>query len=750
MDILDLVSTEAETANDERERANDADAAHALRSVSDMEGIYASETKPESKTSDAKADFDSALDSAFARDEAAFSASYSQLPDESFSRKRKSSESDEFHDVHAGSDSAFTASSSKKCIFHLYIFLKIQKKSRTLFSKSRRSKQKKRHSAAPSVEHDSAFGLEDPAKLYCYCQKPYNEDLFYIQESQLDSIILFYCIPCEASTGLKTVRRRLCAAYEFAQKMEIEMGEAADDTSSLNDPGAEISVIAKEENSPETSSPRSSKGPLYTHPQSCLMHVPHESENKHDNNSNKDHEIQPSHASSSSIDVLNASVSSASAQSASKLLFHCSETCGLSLAAFRLQAAISGAPLTKDTKIASSSNSTTTTAPALNLFLKPTNRLISKACASRNEIERKRYLWENILKQIYPASTQVGPVLVDASKNTTATGTDSTAPEPPLDVLASDSSENLSFQPHLPPLSSASIPKPSEAMETDLTMSENALRNTPSSQQEPELPDTSEIHPACAPAQPASRPLEQMNHDMSHDRRPSPLQTQPIHHSLQTFPTLSSPTSGPTRNESRLARNDALDRIKLESLRKTEILLKRRLIALQIWISRVDDALEKCGVLNVCGFDSRLLKPEWVVPCLKEWMELSEDEQERYCDARKLRAPSYGDTEGGAMVQSSGMLENMSFSEGNSEDKKAENGQAMEDVKPGEENPASTENMCMIEGKCTQHVGWRILRIAEVDVEINLGMQDLEKNNEAMQRVIDRMRRRRAEAAGVQ
>ncbi|KAI8845210.1 hypothetical protein BJ741DRAFT_573256 [Chytriomyces cf. hyalinus JEL632] len=707
-----------------------------------MEGMYVSATKPESKTSDAKADFDSALDSAFARDEAAFSASYSQLPDESFSRKRKSSESDDFHDVHAGSDSAFAASSSKKHIFHL---LKIQKKSRTLFSKSRRSKQKKRHSAAPSVEHDSAFGLEDPAKLYCYCQKPYNEDLFYIQESQLDSIILFYCIPCEASTGLKTVRRRLCAAYEFAQKMEIEMGEAADDTSSLTDPGAEISVIAKEENSPDTSSPRPSKGPLYTHPQSCLMHVPHESENKHDNNSNKDNEIQPSLASSSSIDALNASISSASAQATSKLLFHCSETCGLSLAAFRLQAAISGAPLTKDTKIASSSN-LTTTAPALNLFLKPTNRLISKACASRNEIERKRYLWENILKQIYPASTQVGPVLADASQTTTATGIDSSATEPPLEILASDSSENLSFQPHLPPLSSASIPNPSEAMETDLPISENALRNTPSSQQEPELPDTSELHPACAPAELASRPLEQMNHDLSNDR-PSPLQT---HHSLQTFPILSSPTSGSTTNVPRLARNDALDRIKLESLRKTEILLKRRLIALQIWISRVDDALEKCGVLNVCGFDSRLLKTEWVVPCLKEWIELSEDEQERYCDARKLKAPSYGDTEGVSMVQPSGMLENMRFSKGNSEDKNDENVQAMEDVKPGEENSASTENMCMIEGKCTQHVGWRILRIAEVDVEINLGMQDLEKNNEAMQRVIDRMRRRRAEAAGVQ
>ncbi|KAJ3232450.1 hypothetical protein HDU81_002960 [Chytriomyces hyalinus] len=732
MDILDLVSTEAETAKDERERASHADAVHALRSVSGSESMYMSETKPESKTSDAKADFDSALDSAFARDEAAFSSSQSQLPDESFSRKRKSSESDDNHDGHDGSDSALAASSSKK----------IQKKSRTLFSKSRRSKQKKRHSSAPSVEHDSAFGLEDPAKLYCYCQQPYNEDLFYIQcdecnqwfcckctflkESQLDSIILFYCIPCEASTGLKTVRRRLCAAYEFAQKMEIEMGEAADDTSGPNDPGVEISVLAKPENPPDTSSPRPSKGPLYTHPQSCLMHVPHESENKHDNNSNnKDHEIQPS-LTSSSNHAVTAPISSASVQSASKLLYYCSETCGLSLAAFRLQAAITGTPLTKDTKVVSSST-ITATASILNLFQKPTNRLISKACASRIEIERKRYLWENILKQIYPASTQVGPVLAEAPSKTT--GTDSFAPEPPLDILAPDSSENLSLQPPSPTLSSASIPKPSEGMEIDESTLESALRNTPSSQQEPELPDPSEIHPisATATGDPIPRPLEHVNYDLANERRPFCVHAQPIH---QTIPILSSPASRPSATEPRLARNDALDRIKLESLRRTEVLLKRRLTALQIWISRVDDALEKCGVLNVCGFDSRLLKPEWVVPCLKEWIELSEEEQERYCDTGKA---SLGDVKA------------------NSEDKTNENHQAMEDVKSSEENPASSEYMCMIEGKCTQHVGWRILRIAEVDVEINLGMQDLEKNNEAMQRVIDRMRRRRAEAAaGVQ
>ncbi|KAI8622129.1 hypothetical protein BC830DRAFT_1057440, partial [Chytriomyces sp. MP71] len=59
--------------------------------------------------------------------------------------------------------------------------------------------------------------MEDPSKMYCYCQLPYDEDLFYIQcdecnqwycskctflkESQLDSIILFFCIPCETVTG---------------------------------------------------------------------------------------------------------------------------------------------------------------------------------------------------------------------------------------------------------------------------------------------------------------------------------------------------------------------------------------------------------------------------------------------------------------------------------------------------------------------------------------------------------------------
>ncbi|ORY53162.1 hypothetical protein BCR33DRAFT_655223 [Rhizoclosmatium globosum] len=147
--------------------------------------------------------------------------------------------------------------------------------------------------------------LEDPSKLYCYCQLPHNDDLFYIQcdecnqwfcskctflkESQLDSIILFYCIPCETITGKKTFRRRLCAAYEYTKKVEIEMEDAMDDDAETNPkstpqlPQLLLPTAATNGTSSNLQISKRIRSPtpnqnLYTHPPTCKTYVPHESD----------------------------------------------------------------------------------------------------------------------------------------------------------------------------------------------------------------------------------------------------------------------------------------------------------------------------------------------------------------------------------------------------------------------------------------------------------------------------------------
>ncbi|KAI9342933.1 hypothetical protein BDR26DRAFT_859036 [Obelidium mucronatum] len=284
---------------------------------------------------------------------------------------------------------------------HDYLsFKKMSKKSRTLFSKSRRRKHRKRVLEKDEFANDDdydpdvvPFGnevLEDPSKIYCYCQQPYNEDLFYIQcdacnqwfcsnctflkESQLDSIILFYCIPCEKTTGKKTFRRRLCAAYEYTKKLEIEMEDAMDDDSPgpnfhpdpshAPDPLQNQHDIVELDPSALILKQIPGKLVVYTHPSTCKTHVPHENDTQNKplppspplpKNQRKILEYRPN--------------------------YYCSETCGLSLAAHRLITATPNIP--------------------------------SKALARRNDIKKRKKMAQNI--SILPVSCRMSPPEIPTS-----------------------------------------------------------------------------------------------------------------------------------------------------------------------------------------------------------------------------------------------------------------------------------------------------------------------------------------------
>ncbi|KAJ3116494.1 hypothetical protein HK100_001047 [Physocladia obscura] len=161
------------------------------------------------------------------------------------------------------------------------------------------------------------------------------------------------------------------------------------------------------------------------------------------------------------------------------------------------------------------------------------------------------------------------------------------------------------------------------------------------------------------------------------------------------------------------ARHDAADRTRLCALQSRDAILKTRVRALEVWVSRIDDAAVNadCGCARddedgrhgpVCGFDRRIIN-EWRVPCVGEWMQLTEKER------------IFAFNGGGVWHE--------------------ENKQLVDD------------SVCMIQGKCPYHFGWKILRVAEVETEINLAMQDIEKNYEDMKRVIDGMRDRRNAAS---
>ncbi|KAJ3064592.1 hypothetical protein HDU98_012019 [Podochytrium sp. JEL0797] len=70
---------------------------------------------------------------------------------------------------------------------------------------------------------------DDPNKVYCYCRKTYDPDLFYIQcdgcdewyhgicanmsESDADRIFLWFCRLCERDSGRRPVFKKFCAAW---------------------------------------------------------------------------------------------------------------------------------------------------------------------------------------------------------------------------------------------------------------------------------------------------------------------------------------------------------------------------------------------------------------------------------------------------------------------------------------------------------------------------------------------------------
>ncbi|KAJ3061247.1 hypothetical protein HDU98_002832 [Podochytrium sp. JEL0797] len=452
---------------------------------------------------------------------------------------------------------------------------KISKRSRTLFSKSRRRRRKRALDEEHLDTEEVTYGtevLEDPSKLYCYCQEVYNENLFYIQcdecnqwfcsnctflqESQLDSIILFYCIPCETTTGKKTFRRRLCAAYEYTQKLEIEM-EDEDDPESSTAPSSSTATPAPAADASSSSPPRQRPKPLpYTHPTTCKTHVPHASDTHHPSPAQSDssHMQQPLQPR-----VLESS----------HPMYYCSETCGLSLARHRLITSI--------------------TAPR-----SATTRLPSKLTTRRRDI-------------------------------------------------------------------SARVEMDRKIHEVD-----------------PRLPVSAPIPPPSGP------------------------------------PTLS--------------RLEATDLTALRRMQLASGEMKTRMRALQVWLDRVEGALERCevrnvgkkGVESVCGFDERMVG-EWVVPSWKEWGGILGGERRRLLREKE------------------------------EEEEEGEEGEVVEEKMGGvvEDVEADETKVCFVKGKCSHHVGWKILRVVEVETEMNLAMQDLEKNNQAMQRIIDGIRKRREDARGV-
>ncbi|KAJ3356053.1 hypothetical protein HDU83_001967 [Entophlyctis luteolus] len=88
-------------------------------------------------------------------------------------------------------------------------------------------------------EHDEVY--EDPNKIYCYCRKPYDPELFYIQcdgcdewyhgicanmsEEQADRIFLWFCRICERDSGRKPVFKKFCAAWLAGEEARLLFGQ---------------------------------------------------------------------------------------------------------------------------------------------------------------------------------------------------------------------------------------------------------------------------------------------------------------------------------------------------------------------------------------------------------------------------------------------------------------------------------------------------------------------------------------------
>ncbi|KAJ3390703.1 hypothetical protein HDU84_007105 [Entophlyctis sp. JEL0112] len=451
---------------------------------------------------------------------------------------------------------------------------------------------KRRKRVGEVLESGEGFG-EDPSKLYCYCQQKYDDGLFYIQvrpfflqtlldlvsncqqcdecnqwfcskctflqESQLDSIILFFCIPCETTTGKKTFRRRLCAAYEYTQKLEIELIMEGEQEQQKSLSKGTLTRIKSEHSTAEASrcSSPAPKPLAYSHPATCKTYVPHESDRKSTPPPISDGPA-PAELASRVLDTQPA--------------FYCSEECGMSLARYRLLSAIAGAT-GRDGAILQS----------------------KRACARA----RKQSLAQMCAKI------------------------------------------------------AGNIPTPDRNrwLARCGTVAQGSLGG----------------NGTCA--------------------------------GIQTV--LASPTqlNGPSDIE------------QLKSLAEYGEFLKSYVRALEQWLKRIDDAVETAeyewnvestGEGPLCGFDERIID-DWAVPCLGDWMKLTDTERMAYLSESTLDAGA---------------------------------------------NPFGVSSKaCMTRGKCTRHIGWKILHIAQTETEINLTMQELENNNQEIQRIIDCIRAKRSAAS---
>ncbi|KAJ3351713.1 hypothetical protein HDU83_008740 [Entophlyctis luteolus] len=403
------------------------------------------------------------------------------------------------------------------------------------------------------------LGLVSNCRQCDECNQWFCSKCTFLQESQLDSIILFFCIPCETTTGKKTFRRRLCAAYEYTQKLEIELIMEGEQEQQKSLSKGTLTRIKSEYSTAEASrcSSPAPKPLAYSHPATCKTYVPHESDRKSTPPPISDGPA-PAELASRVLDTQPA--------------FYCSEECGMSLARYRLLSAIAGAT-GRDGAILQS----------------------KRACARA----RKQSLAQMCAKI------------------------------------------------------AGNIPTPDRNrwLARCGTVAQGSLGG----------------NGTCA--------------------------------GIQTVPASPTQLNGPSDIE------------QLKSLAEYGEFLKSYVRALEQWLKKIDDAVETAeyewnvestGEGPLCGFDERIID-DWAVPCLGDWMKLTDTERMAYLSESTLDAGA---------------------------------------------NPSGVSSKaCMTRGKCTRHIGWKILHIAQTETEINLTMQELENNNQEIQRIIDCIRAKRSAAS---
>ncbi|KAJ3412665.1 hypothetical protein HDV05_000415 [Chytridiales sp. JEL 0842] len=110
-------------------------------------------------------------------------------------------------------------------------------------------------------DNDNHAEEEDPNKLYCYCRKPYNLDLFYIQcdscddwfcsrctrlsEEKAEGVAVWFCKHCERERKKVIIYRRPCRAWEF-EKECLEREKPIESTPG-EEVGGEVQMIEAEQ-----------------------------------------------------------------------------------------------------------------------------------------------------------------------------------------------------------------------------------------------------------------------------------------------------------------------------------------------------------------------------------------------------------------------------------------------------------------------------------------------------------------------